>query len=134
MINKVGDQVERGLGGEPGIKQGVPMKDQFKSNGNGMTSEKPAVKETSSRPETQAFIDHGVTKADGANLTKSLDRINNASMGEFAAKNGVDMGQNSVSRGQGGKSMNRGAIVKDRLTSMTPEQIHAAVEKYVTKK
>ena len=134
MVNRLGDEVERGLGGEPGIKQGVPMKDQFKSNGNGMTSEKPVVKETSSRPETQAFIDHGMSKVDGANLTKSLDRINNAKMGEFAAQNGVDMGQNSVSRGQGGKSINRGAIVKDLLTRMTPEQIHAAVEKYVGKK
>jgi hypothetical protein len=132
MVNKLGDEVERGLGGEPGMKQGVPMKDQFKSSG--MTSEKPTVRESSSRPETQAFIDHGMNKAEGANLTKSLDRINNASMGEFAAKNGVDMGQNSVSRGQGGKSINRGAIVKDMLTRMSPEEIHAAVEKHVGKK
>ncbi len=128
---QVSSAVDDALDVKP-LAKDVPVKDQFKATGEGDMF-KPT-KESSSRAETQAFIDHGLSKAEGARLTKVLDQIGNASFGDFAAKNGVDMGQSIVSRAKGGSgAVNRGAVVKGLLSSMTPEEIEAAVSKYVGK-
>lgn len=131
-------QVEQAVDDAMGVKPqkpGVAMKDQYKG-GSGADDMISKPKESSSRSETQAFIDHGLSKAEGSRLTKVLDQIENASFGEFASRHGVDMGQNTVSRGSmnRGLSMNRGAIVKDMLTRMSPSEIEAAVSAYLKNK